>query len=179
MGQNTTTPDPSAASGRAWDSLTFSERRTVQFLLDHDVELGRDVRRAAGDDHDFALWLMAAANAFADIVGAFPHDLADPAWRKWHSAWRLSPQLAAKVALNLWLRLTPTARVIDEQLACPVCDRVGEIVEQDKAVRFNSLDLCDGAIFAGTGDADFEHDRNLCQLCGSTVRLPSRIEDWS
>lgn len=176
-----TIPNPIAAGVtgmRTWDSLTFSERRIIEFMLDHDAEFGRDVRQAAGDDHDFALWLLAAGNAFADIVQAFPRDLADPAWRQWYKA-PLSPRIAAKVALNLRLQLKPTAHIIDEQLVCPVCNAVGEIIEQDTAIRANQLDVDNGAIFAGTGDSHFEHTRNLCQRCGSTVRLPKPIEDWS
>lgn len=174
--------DPPEAGGplapTRWDSLTFSQRRAVEFVLQRDREFGCAVRDAADGDYDFALWLLAAGNAFADIVEAFPYDLTDRVWRSCYRS-RLSPAIAAKVALNGWLHLTPTARIVEGELMCPVCSSTGRIIEVDVATRGNDLTVSDGLIFAGTGDINFDHDRTVCERCASTVRLPQRVEDYS
>jgi hypothetical protein len=168
-----TTPDQQHESAtRTWDSLTYSEAHAMRFFLDHDYDLGREARRVAGGDHDLALWLVDAGNAFADQANAFPDDLNQPCWRAWRTA-GLTPQVAAKVALHR----KPMAQIVDERLVCPVCGAADQIAERDVAVRLNPLHVSDGNIHGSIESCDHEHDRFVCQHCDTDVRLPSRV-DW-
>ncbi|RLK54437.1 hypothetical protein [Actinokineospora cianjurensis] len=171
MGHTTADQQPTT---RTWDSLTYGEAHAMRYFLDHDHDLGHEARRIAGDDHDLALWLVDAGNAFADGTKTFPDDLNHSCWREWRAA-GLSPQVAAQVALHL----KPIARIVDERLICPVCGTADRIAERDVAVRHNQLYVSEGCIYAATESCDYEHDRFVCQHCGIDVRLPSRVEDWS
>jgi hypothetical protein len=166
------TPGQHDAATRTWDSLTYSEAHGMRFFLNHDQELGREARRIAGGDHDLALWLVDAGNAFADQTKTFPHDLSHPCWREWRTA-GLTPQAAARVALHL----KPMVQIADDHLICPVCGAVDQIAERDVAVRLNPLHVSDGTIHGSTESCDHEHDRYVCQHCGIDVRLPNLV-DW-
>lgn len=168
-----TTPEQHTTT-RTWASLSYSEAHGMRFFLDHHHELGREARHIAGADHDLALWLVDAGNAFADQVKTFPNDLKHPCWREWRAA-GLSPQVAATVALHR----KPMVRIVDERLLCPVCGAADQIAERDAAVRHNPLRVSDGRIYGAFEDCEFQHDRFVCQLCLSEVRLPSRVEDWT
>lgn len=159
---------------RTWTDLSFSEKHHLQFLLDHDHALGRVARFAAARDIDLAVWLMDAGNAFADETSSFPRDLGSPMWRTLYDN-QLDPRAAAKVALHR----IPMARIVNEQLVCPVCGTADRIVERDSATRHNELHVSGGEVFASNGDSDFYTDATVCDVCDTPVRLPKPIVDWS
>lgn len=76
------------------------------------------------------------------------------------------------------------------EVQCPHCSVLSrEIVEVDKAVRYNVADLeMDDdleqfGLAYGTGQEDFEHDTYVCGTCDEPVNLPEGFDDpdesWS
>lgn len=66
-------------------------------------------------------------------------------------------------------------------LHCAVDGCGGEIVEVDRAVRWNRLYMEGDALFASTGDGVYEHDSYSCDTCLREHLLPAgmQIEDWT
>jgi hypothetical protein len=64
---------------------------------------------------------------------------------------------------------------------CPACQAVGEIAEEDKALRWNTISVGENhKIVACQGKHEFEHRRYLCTVCRTAVALPhgTTIDHW-
>ncbi len=173
MSENTESDPAATRKRRSWNELSFSDRRTVEILLEH-ADFGRAVAENTRADHDFALWLLDASLAFADLTQEFPQDLADGIWRGWYAD-DVSPWVAARVALHH----KPMVRIDGGQLVCPVCQTPDEISARDVAIRYNPLTVQDGHVFGTAETPDFVHDQYICGHCDSSVRLPRGVEDFS
>ena len=71
----------------------------------------------------------------------------------------------------------------DGPIGCPAegCD--GVVVEHDRGLRSNSIEMQGGYAFAAVGEGNWESDdpRFVCSETGWTVQMPAgfEIEDWS
>jgi hypothetical protein len=119
--------------------------------------------------HDFAVWLNQVYDDFAAATdGAEFYDMSNVRWHQWYSQHML-PVTAVRIELHR----RPLARIVDDQLVCPVCETPDRILERDQAVRDNELHVEDGVIGVSLEDSNFETVRWFCGRCYSEVRLPT------